>query len=123
MNLERMNASFAEISAIFAAAGVVDFMKLPDDLSERAAFAKNFQEFNKILEAAKIQGFTWEKAIYEFDEPKRTLELAITQHQYLTLLQRYKELGGGGGGVARPFPSRLIATSPRLTPARSMPTT
>lgn len=65
-NLERMNASFAEISAIFAAAGIEDFMKLPDDLTERAAFAKSFQEFNKILEAAKIQGFTWEKAVYEF---------------------------------------------------------
>ena len=33
-----------------------------------------------------------------FDEPKLTVELAFTQHQYLTLLQRYKELGGGGGG-------------------------
>ncbi len=97
-NLERMNASFAEISAIFDAAGIKDFVKLPDDLTERAAFAKCFQEFNKILEAAKIQGFTWEKTIYECNEPKRTLELAITQHQYLTLLQRYKELGGGGGG-------------------------
>lgn len=105
-NLERMNASFAEIGAIFAAAGIDDFMKLPDDLTERAAFAKSFQEFNKILEAAKIQGFTWEQAIYEFDEPKGTAELAITQHQYLTLLQRYKELGGGGssgGGEAIPF--------------------
>jgi type I restriction enzyme R subunit len=65
-NLERMNASFAEISAIFLAAGIKDFMKLPDDLTERAAFAKSFQELNKILEAAKIQGFTWEKTAYEF---------------------------------------------------------
>lgn len=96
-NLERMNASFAEISAIFEAAGIVDFMKLPDDLTERAAFAKCFQEFNKILEAAKIQGFTWEQAVYAFDAPKQTVALVVTQHQYLTLLQRYKELGGGSG--------------------------
>lgn len=66
LNLERMNASFAEISAIFEAAGIEDFLKLPDDLTERASFAKSFQEFNKILEAAKIQGFTWEKTTYEF---------------------------------------------------------
>lgn len=66
LNLERMNASFAEISAIFEAAGIEDFMKLPEELSERATFAKNFQEFNKILEAAKIQGFTWEKTTYDF---------------------------------------------------------
>lgn len=63
-NLDRMNARFTEISAIFDADGIVDFMKLPDDLATRAAFAKSFQEFNKILEAAKIQGFTWEKATY-----------------------------------------------------------
>lgn len=106
-NLERMNASFAEINAIFEAGGIKDFITLPDDLTERATFAKNFQEFNRILEAAKIQGFTWEKAIYEFDEPKRTVDLAITQHQYLTLLQRYKELGGGGGSVGEAIPFEI----------------
>lgn len=104
-NLERMNASFVEINAIFDAAGIKDFLKLPDDLTERAAFAKSFQEFNKILEAAKIQGFTWDQAIYEFDEPQCTIELVITHHQYLTLVQRYKELSGGGvnGGDSIPF--------------------
>ena len=91
-NLKRMTACFVEISAIFNAAGITAFMQLPDDLTERAAFAKRFQEFNRIVEAAKIQGFTWEKAAYEFDDPKRTVELTITEHQYLTLLQRYKEL-------------------------------
>ena len=106
-NLERMNASFAEISALFSAAGIQDFMKLPDDLTERAAFAKTFQEFNKVLEAAKIQGFTWEQVIYEGDEANGTVTLALTQHQYLTLLQRYKELSagaeGGGDGESIPF--------------------
>lgn len=105
MNLERLNASFAEISAIFDAAGIEDFMKLPDDATERAAFAKHFNQFNAVLEAAKIQGFTWDKTVYDFDNPARTVELAMTHHQYLTLLQRYKELatGGGGGGDAIPF--------------------
>ncbi len=104
-NLERMNASFAEIVAIFDAAGIEDFMKLPDDFTERAAFAKSFQKFNKILEAAKIQGFIWTQAVYKFDAPKQTVELVVTQHQYLTLLQRYKELAGGSGagGEAIPF--------------------
>jgi len=106
INLDRMNASFAEITAIFSAAGITDFMKLSDDLAERAAFAKQFNQFNAILEAAKIQGFTWEKAVYEFgEEPNTQVQLAITHHQYLTLLQRYKELGvgGGGGGESIPF--------------------
>lgn len=97
-NLLRLNAGFAEISAIFTAAGVEDFMKLPDDLAARVAFAKKFIEFNKILEAAKIQGFIWGKLVYEFPELQRTETLTLTQHQYFTLLQRYKELSSGGGG-------------------------
>jgi type I restriction enzyme R subunit len=97
-NLLRLNASFVEISAIFAAAGIEDFMQLPDDLAARAAFAKNFQTFNAILEAAKIQGFTWEKSAYQFEEPQQTIEVTIAEHQYFTLLQRYKELSGGSGG-------------------------
>ena len=104
MNLERMNASFAEITAIFSAAGNPDFMKLPDDLAARAAFAKQFNQFSAILEAAKIQGFTWAKSVYG-DDPQTQVQLAISHHQYLTLLQRYKELGvgGGGGGESIPF--------------------
>lgn len=99
-NLERLNDCFTEISAIFSAAGIADFAKLPDDLAARAAFAKQFNRFNAILEAAKIQGFTWGQAVYEFDtEPKQTVAVAITKLQYLTLLQRYKELSTGGGGA------------------------
>lgn len=106
INLERLNASFVAISAIFSAAGIVNFIKLPDTPVECAAFAKEFNEFNAILEAAKIQGFTWEKAVYEFgEEPKKRVQVTITHQQYLTLLQRYKELdsGGSGGGPAIPF--------------------
>lgn len=99
-NLERLNDCFTEISAIFSAAGISDFAKLPDDLAARAAFAKQFNRFSAILEAAKIQGFTWDQSVYEFDtEPKQSIAMALTKLQYLTLLQRYKELGAGGGGA------------------------
>ncbi|MGP8439100.1 type I restriction endonuclease subunit R, EcoR124 family [Paraburkholderia fungorum] len=105
INVERMNASFAEISAIFNAAGISDFIKLPDDLAARAVFAKQFNQFSAILEAAKIQGFTWDKTDYESGEsPKTQVQLAISHHQYLTLLQRYKELGAGGGGGGESIP-------------------
>lgn len=104
-NLERLNDCFTEISAIFSAAGVTDFARLPDDLAARATFAKQFNRFSAILEAAKIQGFTWDKAVYEFDaEPKQTIAVAITQQQYLALLQRYKELGSAGGGAGESIP-------------------
>lgn len=105
MNLERMKASFAEMRAIFEAAEVEDFKKLPEEPSERAAFAKHFKEFNDVLAAAKIQGFTWEKAEGENVYPETKVEFTIMQQQYQTLLQRYKELGGGGrpGGDAVPY--------------------
>lgn len=104
-NLERLNDCFTEISAIFSAAGVTDFAKLPDDLAARAAFAKQFNRFNAILEAAKIQGFTWDQSVYEFDtQPKQSVAVTITKLQYLTLLQRYKELGTSGGGAGENIP-------------------
>ncbi|KMK81547.1 type I restriction endonuclease subunit R [Pectobacterium brasiliense] len=98
-NIERMNASFAEITAIFDGAGIDDFKTLPDDVSERATFAKCFQEFSSILEAARIQSFTWEQTEYkDEDDPSHTVTVDISHQQYLTLLQRYKELGRSGGG-------------------------
>lgn len=104
-NLERLNECFTEISAIFSAAGIADYAKLPDDLAARAAFAKQFNQFSAILEAAKIQGFTWDKSVFKFDtEPKQSIAVAITKLQYLTLLQRYKELGAGGGGASETIP-------------------
>lgn len=104
-NLERLNDCVTEIRAIFSAAGITDFAKLPGDLAARAAFAQQFNRFSAILEAAKIQGFTWDKSVYEFDaEPKQSIAVAITKLQYLALLQRYKELGAGGGGAGESIP-------------------
>ena len=104
-NLERLNECVTEINAIFSAAGIADFAKLPDDLAVQAAFAKQFNRFSAILEATKIQGFTWDKSVYEFDtESKQSIAVAITELQYLTLLQRYKELGAGGGCAGESIP-------------------
>lgn len=105
-NIQRMNASFTEITAIFANSNIEDFKSLPDETTECAAFAKHFQEFNRAHEAAKIQGFTWEQAEYKVDdESTETIALNVTHQQYLTLLQRYKELGNSssGSGDAVPF--------------------
>ncbi len=63
-NLEKMNEIAVEIVELFENAGVPAFEKLPDDLSERGKFAKLFKEFNQYLEAARIQGFNWDKSLY-----------------------------------------------------------
>lgn len=42
-NLQNLNAIFDEISQLFSNAGIQDFKKLPDDLSERGRFAQLFK--------------------------------------------------------------------------------
>ena len=104
VNLRKMNAIFEDIAFLFNRAGVPDFTKLPDDLTERGKFAKLFREFNFHLEASKIQRFLWSQLRYEFDaEPgkaKTIIDLQFDENTYLILALRYKELfaGGGGGG-------------------------
>jgi type I restriction enzyme, R subunit len=101
-NLTKLNATFQEISVLFARAGVPDFAKLPGDLSERGKFAKLFREFNEHLEAAKIQGFIWETSCYEFPgapgELPLIIEMLCDEKTYLALALRYKELYSGSGG-------------------------
>jgi type I restriction enzyme, R subunit len=107
-NLKKLNRLYDEISELFENAKIENFEKLPDDLSERAEFAKLFKKFNETLEASKIQGFKWSELEYKFDEPKpkRVVKLDIDENTYLILVQRYKELpssGGSGGNIDIPF--------------------
>ena len=110
-NLRAMNQKFEEISELFQSAGVLGFVRLPEDLSERGRFAKLFKEFNLLLEAAKLQRFKWSQVEYnEKDEEGKvinTIKLNIDESTYLILVLRYKELfnesGGGGGESAVPY--------------------
>lgn len=102
-NLKRLNEIYDEISHLFTSAGVANFEKLPDNLAERGRFAKLFKEFNAYLEAAKIQGFKWNKLEYSFGKrkSKTVVVMKFDENTYLILALRYKELfaGGGGGGL------------------------
>ena len=107
-NLKKLNKLYDEIFDLFESAGIENFEKLPDDLSERAEFAKLFKKFNETLEASKIQGFKWSELEYKFEEPKpkRVVKLDIDENTYLILVQRYKELpssSGSGGNIDIPF--------------------
>ena len=109
-NLNKLNSIYDDISALFTSAGIPNFEKLPDDLSERGKFSTLFKTFNAYLEAAKIQGFTWSKQAYLFPpgagKPKTQVDMKLDETTYLILALRYKELfssGGGGGGGDVPF--------------------
>ncbi len=108
-NLNALNFIFSEISQLFIAAGVENFEKLPDDLSERGRFATLFKEFNAYLEAARIQGFNWGQLTYEFGKgkEKRIIDLLIDENTYLVLAMRYKELFSDGGGIAGTVPFEI----------------
>lgn len=98
-NLNKMNILFDDIAKLFA--GIPNFEKLPEDRATRAKFASLFKEWNLYIEAAKIQGFRWEKLFYE----EFNISLNFDETIYSTLLQRYKELftGGGSGGEDVPY--------------------
>lgn len=105
-NIALMDARLQEILMVFEAAGVGDLSKLPASQEARRKFAKEFVELNEFLEAAKVQGFTWEQDTYEFKEEPEEGELRsksffvqpiIDKRTYLVLVQRYKELFAGGG--------------------------
>ena len=100
-NIALMDARLQEILMVFDAAHVGDLSKLPESQEARRKFAKEFVELNEFLEAAKVQGFTWEQDTYEFKkEPKEGVQHSesifvqpiIDERTYLTLVQRYKEL-------------------------------
>lgn len=102
-NLEGMNFIFAQIKDLFEQAGVENFSHVPPEVVDRKKFANLFKAFNDYLEAARVQGFVWEKAVYEFENAdsgeKRQIEIALNEVTYKTLVQRYKELFGPGDGA------------------------
>ncbi|WP_288945084.1 type I restriction endonuclease subunit R [uncultured Megasphaera sp.] len=95
-NLQAMNDVFEQIKDVFAQAQVADFAHLPEEMTAKKKFAKLFKQFNDYLEAANVQGFTWDKLSYEFtnDEIGKTyvINVALDEKTYKTLALRYKEL-------------------------------
>jgi len=109
-NLKRLNEIYDEISHLFTSAGVANFERLPDDLTEWGRFAKLFKELNAYLEAAKIQGFKWNNSKYEFGKgkSKSVVTIKFDENIYLIMALRYKELfGGGGGGILDNVPFEI----------------
>lgn len=107
-NIKKLNSIFEEIKSIFASCKIDNFEILPPDIASRKKFVKEFNSFNRYLEAAKIQGFVWEQQVYSDevdDEIVSQVEVAFTKNDYDSLVQRYKELTKEriGGGTDVPY--------------------
>lgn len=108
VHIQAINAAYAQIKYLFKVAGVEDYSKLPDDKSVQGEFAKLFKDLNQHLNAAKVQGFTWEipqdMEIEEVEtghsdhnavvEKQASCEapLSLDETTFGALLQRYKEI-------------------------------
>ena len=99
-NLQGLNLTFKEIEQLFLRDEIENFSMLPTTFGAKRQFAKLFRQYNSYLEACKVQGFFWSKLTYIFEDGTE-ITVNHNEHQYNTLLQRYKELfeptGGGGG--------------------------
>ena len=107
-NLNWANSIYSQIFSLFEAAGIERFERLPESEAARAKFAKLFKELTDTLEAAKIQGFTWNELTYTFEHPEgeTSVTLAFDENTYLILALRYKELfvpTDGGGDIDIPY--------------------
>ena len=94
-NVEKLNALYAEIKDLFTSAGIEDFSQIPAETPERKKFADLFQSFNESLEAAKVQGFEWDKPVIVVDEDtqkKTELQADFNERTFKVLALRYKEL-------------------------------
>ena len=95
-NLAKLNTVYEYIAYLFKSAGIPDFEKLPTDGTVRAKFASLFKDLNGYLEAARIQGFRWDKPTYSFkdEESEKPYEITLSfdESAFLILAQRYKEL-------------------------------
>lgn len=97
-NLEAMNQKYKEIKDLFENAGIENFERNSDDITVRRKFADLFKKFNKYLEAARVQGFSWDKLEYIVGANNEKVVVEINEVIYMILVVRYKELFGPGSG-------------------------
>lgn len=111
-NLKQVNALFLQIFRLFDNAGIENFQKLPEETAERNQFVKLFNDFNRFLEASRVQGFSWKKNHYEFPDEGTgkclVIEVQVNENTYNTLVTRYKELLPEPGKPGDDMPYNLL---------------
>lgn len=117
-NLKKMEETYSEIQNLFVKAGILDCSKLPEDEATVAKFVKLYNKFNAYLDAAKVQGFNWDKNTYYVEESevgkpevtptpagdettasiKESVSFSVPKNGFDTITQRYIEVGKDGPG-------------------------
>lgn len=102
-NLRNLNNTYQDIQQLFINADIPDFSHLPNEIPVKQKFAKLFKQMNEYIEAAELQGFTWDKRSYliepeagdeaEGDTGEETvIDVQLDERDFKTMAQRYKEL-------------------------------
>ena len=102
-NLRNLNNTYKDIQQLFINADIPDFSHLPDEIPVKQKFAKLFKQMNEYIEAAELQGFTWDKRSYliepeagdeaEGDTGEETvIDVQLDERDFKPMAQRYKEL-------------------------------
>ena len=113
-NLKKMELTFSEIKDLFSKAGITNFSSLPKDEGTIGKFVKLYNKFNAYLDAAKVQGFSWDKNIYLVQEPTpEQVTFNVSQASFEAMTQRYISIinqdsgtgdtGGSGTSIIPPF--------------------
>lgn len=96
-NVEKMDYIYKQILDLFKSEEIENFSKLPENTESRRQFVSLFNDFNKYLEAARIQGYKFdsdEKETLKVKEESENHELneTISGEEFKALTQRYKEV-------------------------------
>jgi len=111
-NLLNLNATFNSIDEVFTTSGISNFDRLPTEKAAIKQFVDLFRKLVSYLRSAKIQGFSWDKKKYHFEDDATgeitTVEIVFDEHTFSTLLQRYKELSHSGAKIDPDAPFDIV---------------
>ena len=104
-NLRNLNNTYQDIQQLFINADIPDFSHLPDEIPVKQKFAKLFKQMNEYIEAAELQGFTWDKRSYliepeagdeaEGDTGEETvIDVQLDERDFKTMAQRTSFFSG-----------------------------
>ncbi len=100
-NTNEMNSAFNKIKKIFDKDGIINYVRLPKDPSDRQEFRKQFSIVKNRLNALRLQGSLKVKRINAYElswDPNSEYgkQIVFTSNTYNTLLFRYQDLMNHG---------------------------